>query len=285
MLSNTRKVIGLLGKLHPIHNDFRLVIRLRMGSSRLTGILSPDPKHAAYQLYSAAPAITSAKIPDHISFTEAAVLPVAFDTASVALCSPPGQGLGLPFPTLDPTPPSTGKTVVVWGGSSSIGAVATQLAVRAGVNIVAVASSHNFGFCKECGASGVIDYKKPSVVDDVVKAVKGQGAFAGILDCVSLPGQSYEHCVAIVQALGGGNMAIVLPEGPSAPENVKISPVFGMGLITHTLWKDFITPALASGKLKCLPEPLVIGQGLESLQKGVNRSREGVSARKIVVTV
>jgi len=33
----------------------------------------------------------------------------------------------------------------------------------------------------------------------------------------------------------------------------------------------------------CKPEPVVVGQGLESLQEAVDRRGEGVSAQKVVV--
>ena len=252
-------------------------------ASRLVGMLDPNPRQGAYQLLSVAPAVTTAKLPDSVSFTDGVVLPVAFDTALVGLFSPTGGGLGLPTLSVHDTKQTTDKTIVVWGGSSSVGALATQLATAAGVAVIAVASSRNFDFCKKCGGSEVFDYREQGIVDAVVEAVKRTGTFAGILDCISLPGQSYEHCVAIIQKLGGGPLAAVLPEGPEAAEGVAVSHVWGMGPITHPYWSDYITPALESGTLQCLPPPLIIGEGLDSLQKGVDRSRKGVSAQKIVV--
>jgi len=37
--------------------------------------------------------------------------------------------------------------------------------------------------------------------------------------------------------------------------------------------------------MQCKPEPVVVGQGLESLQEAVDRWGEGVSAQKIVVEI
>lgn len=129
-----------------------------------------------------------------------------------------------------------------------------------------------------------IDYKSSSVVDDVVSAVKSAGGtFAGVYDTISEQDKSYKHVLPILEKLGGGNLAITLGPPENQPENVKIGNVFGMSEITHPIWENFLTPALESGLVKCLPEPMVIGKGLESVQKGLDENKKGVSAKKVVV--
>ena len=61
--------------------------------------------------------------------------------------------MGLSDPSHKPSP--SGKTIVVWGGSSSVGAFAIQLAVASGAKVVTTASQHNFDFCKQRGATEV----------------------------------------------------------------------------------------------------------------------------------
>lgn len=105
-------------------------------------------------MYSAAVAAITAKIPDSLSFTDGAVLPLALDTAAMGLYSPSSSGfLGLPYPSHGKK--SSKDVVVVWGGSSSVGAVAIQLATASGATVVAVASSHNHDLCKSLGAAEV----------------------------------------------------------------------------------------------------------------------------------
>ena len=245
---------------------------------------SNDTKYGAFQLYSVASANTTAKLPDLVTFAEGAVLPVAFDTALVGLSAPASEGLGLPLPSLDPK--SSGKTIVVWGGSSSVGALTIQLARASGVEVIATASKHNFDFCKKCGATEVFDYKDDNIVADVVRAVKSSsGEFAGIYDAVSIPDQSFKSALSVLGQLGGGNLLATLPGLPETPSAVKVTQVFGMGPITHPFWDNYVTTALAKGKLKCLPEPLIVGQGLESIQKGFDEQKKGVSANKIVITL
>ena len=111
-------------------------------------------KDGGFQLYSSAQASITGHIPQSVSYNEGAVLPLALDTAAQGLYDSAEKGfLGLDYPSLNPKP--SGKTIVVWGGSSSVGALTIQLAVASGAKVVAVASEHNFDFCKKCGASEV----------------------------------------------------------------------------------------------------------------------------------
>jgi hypothetical protein len=42
---------------------------------------------------------------------------------------------------------------------------------------------------------------------------------------------------------------------------------------------------LAEGKFKPKPDPQVVGNGLDAIQKGLDISRQGVSAKKIVISL
>jgi len=53
--------------------------------------------------------------------------------------------------------------------------------------------------------------------------------------------------------------------------------------MTHQIWRDWVPKALETGLLKCVPEPLVVGKGLEHVQKGFYENKKGVSAKKVVV--
>ena len=123
-------------------------------------------------------------------------------------------------------------------------------------------------------------------MDDVAAAVKSVGGtFAGVYDAVSLQDQSYKYVLPILEKLGGGVLATVQP-GPDPKDvasNVKCSMILCISPLTHPLWKDYVTKALESGQLKCLPEPAVIGKGLESCQIGMDENKKGVSAKKVVI--
>lgn len=65
------------------------------------------------------------------SFEDAATLPLAFMTAAIALFIM----LGLPEPNSNApsTDQSASKTIVIWGGGSSVGSFAVQLAKKSGL--------------------------------------------------------------------------------------------------------------------------------------------------------
>lgn len=130
----------------------------------------------------------------------------------------------------------------------------------------------------------VVDYKSSNVVDEVVSAVKSVGGtFSGTYDAISEQDKSYKHVLPILEQLGGGSLAVVLGAPENPPNNVKICNVFGINDLTHAIWSDYVTKALEQGKLKCVPEPLVVGKGLGNVQKGLDENKKGVSAKKVVV--
>jgi NADPH:quinone reductase-like Zn-dependent oxidoreductase len=188
--------------------------------------------------------------------------------------------LSLPYPSLEP-PTSTGKTLVVWGGSSSVGSMATQIATAAGIKVIAVSGAQNLGFSKRCGAAEVFDHKDASVVEKIVAAI-GTSEFAGIFDAVSIP-ETYTPALAILAKLGGGHLACVHPPPAEVPENVKAGMIFAVNDIATPIWRDYVTPALEAGKIQCLPSPEIVGKGLEHINEALKKSKAGVSATKLVV--
>ncbi|KAH9833623.1 oxidoreductase [Teratosphaeria destructans] len=249
--------------------------------SHVVSLASQDNRHGGFQLYTAADSNKTAILPASLSYAEGSVLPLAVDTAQVGLTGFDGQGLGLGLPSLDPK--SSGKVVVVYGASSSVGVVATQLASAAGAKVVAIASSHNHSFVKSAGAVDAYDYKDAKVVDDVVAAVKKHGGtFAGVYDAISTA-DSYKITVPVLEKLGGGPLSTVLPGPENPPSSVKVFNIFGINPLTHPVWSEYVTPALEAGKLRAIPEPLIVGKGLEAVQKGLDENKKGVSAKKVVV--
>ena len=90
---------------------------------------------SAFQEYTVLLEDMTAQIPDRVSFESAAVLPLGVSTAVAGLFQ--GNQLGLQLPAA-PARKATGKTVLVWGGSTSVGSNAIQLAVAAGYEVITV---------------------------------------------------------------------------------------------------------------------------------------------------
>lgn len=249
------------------------------------GLQTLQPKHAAFQHYTVIPAIAVAPIPDALSFERAAVLPLAISTAAAGLFQK--EFLGLPYPTENAK--HTGKAILVWGGSSSVGGSAIQLAKNAGVKVVTTASNKNHSYVKALGADEVFDYNSPSVVEDIVKALKGS-EFAGVYDAISEE-KTVKASAAVANQLGGGIVATVIPPPEGLPSSVKASSVFAVTIFTKdtavgdAIYRDFIPTALRDGRLQAKPDPKVITGGLSQIQEGVDLLKQGVSASKVVVTL
>ena len=177
---------------------------------------------AAFQLFSSASKNGVAKIPDHISYAEASVLPLCISTAASGLFQP--DTLALPHPQINPKP--TGKVVLVWGGSSSVGACAIQLVAGAGFDVATTAGTHNLDYCKTLGAKYVFDHTKDSVVEDITTALTGV-EFGGAFCAIMLP-DVIQKCAQIASKLGGHKfvstvLASTMPLQDGLPDDVKTS--------------------------------------------------------------
>lgn len=268
----------LAGEVHAIGSN---VTRFKPGD-RVIGhswqFLTNDPADGAFSLYCRIPAGNAAILPENFTYTQGVVLPLAIDTAAAGFYKK--DYMGLDFPSLDSKPNSKGEVVVVYGGSSSVGCAAIQLAANAGYRVIATASAANLDLCREAGASDVFDYKSPTIAEDIAAAV-GKDRFKGLYNAIGVP-ESFDIVTPIMKKLGGGFLANTKPPG-KLPESINVKFVLGIGDSGFPVWKDFITEALVQGKLKCLPKARVVGKGLESLEKAFEIRNGTVTAEKVVV--
>lgn len=160
-----------------------------------------------FQLYCNLQAGMTGKVPEGVSFKDACVLPICLATAAVGLFQQ--DTLGLPLPKLDGR--DAGKTVVVWGGASSVGSCAIQMAKAAGLKVAATAGEYNLKYLKEIGVDWAFDYRSESVVKDIVAAVKGKGDHGGTFAAV-MGREVYMACAEICIGAGGKQtVSTVLP--------------------------------------------------------------------------
>ncbi|GAM39132.1 hypothetical protein TCE0_034r10429 [Talaromyces pinophilus] len=253
-------------------------------------LVTGKPQNGAFALYTAVPADKAAILPDTIPFTQGVVTTFAIEAAVCALSvkqpgiAMPGvstPALGLPYPSLESA--SSNKILIVYGGSSSVGSMTTQLATAAGIKVISIASERNFDLCKTCGATEVFDYHEPLFVEKVIAAASESGReFVGVFDAISTP-ETYANDLAILEKLGGVHLACVHPPPGDIPANIKAGMIFAVDDVATPVWRDYVTPALQVGKLKCLPPPTVVGKGLEYIDEALKKCKAGVSATKLVV--
>ncbi|KAI0836728.1 GroES-like protein [Hypoxylon sp. FL0890] len=230
----------------------------------------------------------TAKIPDSISFAEAVVFPLCMATAGHALFGK--DYLALPYPKVGGAP-STGKSVMIWGGASSVGSNAIQLAKAAGFNVVTTCSARNFEYVLGLGADKVFDYNSATVIDDVVVEIdkgicvgvfQAAGPRDGVVPCCQVSHKSKQKLFVAC--------ANVVPEG-AAPEGVEAKFVYGGGEgqviyydTSRVIFGEFLPVALERGGYKVAPKPeVVLTKGLEGIQEALDIVKKGVSAKKIVV--
>jgi NADPH:quinone reductase-like Zn-dependent oxidoreductase len=268
-----------------------------------------DPAQGAFQRYVVVSEDLACCIPEHIDFAHAATLPLGLATAAAALFDIAQLGLRLPR---QPKQSPTNQTVVIWGGSTSVGCNAIQLAAASGYEVFATASPQNHEYLRKLGASRVWDYKTSSVVDDLVGALQGK-TLAGV---VSIGVGAAEKCMQIVERCEGNKFVamVTFPVPQKEPQNfvflrtavvfvssliyykirgarkgfksnlVAIGPTLENGVARH-IWTEFLPRALEARSFVPAPEPEVVGHGLELIQEAFERLREGVSAKKLVVTL
>ncbi|KAK5062865.1 hypothetical protein LTR84_004940 [Exophiala bonariae] len=260
------------------------VTRLKEGDrviGHCLGLSFGGAKHGGFQHYTTCREVVVAKVPDSIPLSHAVVLPLGLSTSIVGLF----EILKLDLPTLGGE--KKARTVVIWGGSSSMGSTAIQLAVAAGYDVVSTASPRNSGYVKALGAQDTFDHTDSEVVSNILKKLDGR-TVAGVYDCIGEEATT-KACAAILSQVGGGSLATVLWPPSDLPANVQASMVFATnpGLVADhpgvKVWRDFVESALETGKLLPKPEPKVLTGGLAVVQDALDLQKKGVSAQKVVV--
>ncbi|KAI7213977.1 hypothetical protein KC333_g6276 [Hortaea werneckii] len=248
-----------------------------------------------FQTCVAAKATVTVRIPDQLEYREACVLPLGSSTAAIGLFSI--TKLGLELPRLEPV--SMGKTVLIWGGSSSVGSCAIQLAKAAGYEVATTCSKQNTEFCKGAGADYVFDHRGEEVVEEILAELKGKEV-VGVFGCV-MPSDALTKCGRLASELGGAKKFVTVFAGEdqakqmagdafaAIPQDVVVSHcdewLNTNEHVRSALVDNWLGSALDKGLMKCLPRPEVVGKGLEHCQEACDRMLKGVSATKLVVEV
>jgi NADPH:quinone reductase-like Zn-dependent oxidoreductase len=100
---------------------------------------------------------------------------------------------------------------LIYGGSTSVGLFALQLAKAMGYKVVTTASPHSFDLVKQYGADEVVDYHDGKAASEKIKEITGGGVKLG-LDCIA-EGGSFDICLDAFKA-GEGQLNLVLPASP-----------------------------------------------------------------------
>ncbi|MCJ1282196.1 hypothetical protein MMC26_001519 [Xylographa opegraphella] len=266
--------------------------------------------HGAFQEYVILQVQMASKIPGALSYEKAAVIPLGLSTAACGLFQKDLLALQLPDPSGHAKP--TGTTLLIWGGSTSVGSSAIQLAVAAGYEVITTSSPRNFDYVKKLGGSQVFDYNSKTVVADIIRALQGK-TLAG---AYTLGNGAAEACLDILDKCQGKKfIAMATYPTPQTPPKRLVVPTFIFTFLTGiiniwvksktrsigfkfifgstisenevgpAIYSDFLPAALERGTYVAAPEPLVVGKGLEHIQAAFDLQSKGVSAKKVVVSI
>ncbi|SPO06398.1 probable zinc-binding oxidoreductase [Cephalotrichum gorgonifer] len=232
-------------------------------------------------------------IPEGASLEQASTIPLAATTAWLALFSK--DCLNIDRKAKDKEP------ILIWGGSSSVGNYATQIATMYGHEVIATCSPRNTDFVRSLGAKHVFDYNDEKVVENIREAAP---KLRLVFDTIGGPTSSETASRAIDPE--GGALCTVRP-GKANTENVtewtRVTDVLvWTAFLKEHRYGKFYWPVhkedheLASELFEKLPEWLrgrkikpnnvIVLDGLDDVAKGFQMHRDGkISGYKIVVGV
>jgi NADPH:quinone reductase-like Zn-dependent oxidoreductase len=116
------------------------------------GTCGPASRAAAFAEYAVARPDRLARMPDNLTFEQAAAVPVSGQTALQAL--------------RDSGRVKEGQSVLVIGASGGVGTFAVQIARTFGARVTGVCSTSKVELVRSLGAERVIDYTRAEITDD-----------------------------------------------------------------------------------------------------------------------
>jgi aspyridone synthetase trans-acting enoyl reductase len=288
------------------------------------------PENGAWSEYVAVAGDLVYLLPPHLTYQEGASMGAALATVGMALFfswdlprpyevseaqsnsnyydrrSGPGSGdqKKLTAPQDDRGPargPGAKQYVLVYGGSTTCGAMALQMLRISGLVPVCTSSPKNFGLVKSFGAEEAFDYHSHSCADDIRRYTNNSLAY--VLDCITSL-ESMRICYAAMGHIGGQYMGLdpvplrAHTRREIKPDYVLVYTMFGQKV---TAPRPFGRPARAKDRAfgeiwtkgtqalvdtpgKLLPHPHDQGsKGLHGVIDGLDRMRKGqVSGVKLV---
>ncbi|KAJ5520369.1 hypothetical protein N7463_000822 [Penicillium fimorum] len=256
------------------------------------GANAVQPEDGSFAEYIVVKGDVQWKIPENMSFQEAATLGVGINTV--------GQGLYQSLKLALPTEPIKDATpILIYGGSTATGTLAIQFAKLSGYKVLTTCSPRNFDLVRSLGADDVYDYKDAQAPAKIRKATDNNLKL--VFDCISLE-SSAAFCDNAISTDGGEYSALLSVKINRTNVNDRftlayttIGEAFSFGDIPFPAKPEdkahaerFISIAevlLAQGKVKAHP-PKVGQHGLKGVIEGLKLLKEDkVSGEKLVYNV
>lgn len=211
----------------------------------------------AFAEYAATDAGQIAKMPNDLSFTDTASLPLVGVSALQALA----EHMSL----------QAGQKILIHGGSGGIGSVAIQIAKHLGTHVTTTVPADAIAFAKELGADVVIDYQS----QDFSEIIKDADA---VFDTVG--GETYEKSFAVLKP-NGILVSMIAPVDETRAAEYGVQAIYQsthvntdrLNKLTELINQKVITPHVA----EVFP--------LEQIQEAFKARESGNTHGKVVIAV
>ncbi|KAJ6118232.1 hypothetical protein N7471_013699 [Penicillium samsonianum] len=256
------------------------------------GANAVQPEDGSFAEYIVAKGDLQMKVPDNMSFQDAATLGGGIITVGQTLY----QSLKMALPT---EPIKNATPILIYGGSTATGTLAIQFAKLSGYKVFTTCSPRNFDLVRRMGADATFDYKDTQSAAEIRKQTNNNLKLA--LDCISLEA-SAKFCDHAISTEGGEYTALLSVKIERVNVNngftlayTALGEAFSFGNIPfppkpedRAYAEKFIAISeslLAQGKIKAHPSK-VGKNGLKGVLEGLQLLKEDkVSGEKLVYNV
>jgi putative PIG3 family NAD(P)H quinone oxidoreductase len=219
------------------------------------------------------------RIPDNLSFEQAAAIPEVFLTAYQAIVW---------LAEL-----KAGEFILIHAGASGVGTAAIQIARELGAKIIVTASAEKLFICKELGADVLIDYKSQNFKEIALKATNNYGVDV-IIDFIgakyfndNIDSLTRDGRLILLATLSGGKVG----DFDVRQILVKRLKIIGSTLRSRSLdyqikltkeFKEFALDKIASGRIKPVIDKIYDWKDVVQAHK---RMEENKNIGKIILRI
>jgi alcohol dehydrogenase len=245
--------------------------------NRVEGGLTGETVHGGLAEYCRLRAHQLVRIPDGVSFEEAAALPCAYGTARRMMHTNGGV--------------AAGETVLILGASGGVGVCCVQLAKSAGATVIAATGSNEKAArLRALGADHTINYAEKDFVSEIwalcgKPARRGPGSDKGVDVVVNYTGGDTWTKSLRVLRVGGRLLTCGATAGYDPPEDIRYIWTFELKIIGSNGWaREDIAALLEMVRAGRLDSVIDESFPLERAPEALARLEERRVFGKLVIT-
>lgn len=252
-------------------------------------IAHPTPDQAGLQEYALLEVASTAKIPSGFRDTDVVTLPVNIVTAFAALFHPAGLDMPPPFSATIHSYDYSSQTLVIVGGGSNVGRIATQLASLAGIGkiIVLASLSHEEQLLK-IGATHVFDRHSLKVTSEI-HMVTGSDVIR-VFDCAnwsfelsaSIVSTTSPSCIVTLHPVEGESKSYVIENRPNCMAKFLEGSSHALTYQLPDFWSA-LPVWLEQGKISIPEYRIINGLDVEKINEALDSYRDGSRVMQAVV--